>query len=107
MDGQDWTPVVVKRRVAHAPRPASTPGSAAVRRLEDDDLPKPTRSLGAESRQLIIKKRVEYGWNQSQLNTQCAFPLNTIRDIEAGKLCPTPTQLNILNKVLKVVLKYD
>ena len=107
MDGQDWTSVVVKRRVAHTPRHAYTPGSAAVRKLMDDDLPKPTRSLGGTSRQQIVEKRLDFGWNQSQLNTQCAFPLNTIRDIENGKLCPTPTQLNVLNKVLKTALRYE
>ena len=107
MDCQDWSPVVVKRRVAHTPRPASTPGSAAARKLEDDDLPKPTRSLSTTSRQQIIEKRIAFGWNQAQLNTQCAFPPHTIRDIESGKLCPTPTQLNVLNKVLKAVLCYN
>ena len=112
MDGQDWTPVVVKntKKPAHNGGPIHPPVTAAVaaaRRLDGDDThPKPTKSLSSESRQAILQGRVANKWNQTQLNTQCSFPQNTIRDIENGKLCPTPQQLNVLSRVLKVVLKY-
>ena len=56
---------------------------------------------------MIVAKRVANGWNQTQLNQQCGFPLHTIRDIENGKLTPTPGQLNVLNRVLKAGLKYE
>jgi ribosome-binding protein aMBF1 (putative translation factor) len=117
MDGQDWeTAVVGKRRgrggagaggSAAARRPAAGAGAVAARRAETEDLPLPTKSLSGESRHTIVTKRVENGWNQDQLNTRCAFPAHTIRDIESGKLCPTPTQLNVLNRVLKTALKYE
>lgn len=109
MDGQDWQTVTLVKNgrkpvsTSHAPVSA---GVAAARRLEDDDMPKPKKSLSTESRQAILHGRVANKWNQAQLNTQCSFPQNTIRDIENGKLCPTPQQLNILSRVLKVVLKY-
>ena len=110
MDGQDWTQVVVRNRkipsTAGSHKPQVTAAVAAVRRLEDDDAPKKAKSLSAESKQGIISARVAKGWNQTQLNTQCAFPQHTIRDIENGKLTPTPQQLNVLSRVLKLVLKF-
>ena len=110
MDGQDWETVTLKKhgpkahKIGHPPVMA---GFAAARRLDNDDAPpKPSKSLSSESRQAIIQGRVANKWNQAQLNTQCSFPQHTIRDIENGKLCPTPQQLNVISRVLKVVLKY-
>jgi ribosome-binding protein aMBF1 (putative translation factor) len=109
MDGQDWQTITLMKNgrkaaaTSHAPVSA---GVAAARRLEADDIPKPKKSLSSESRQAILQGRVANKWNQTQLNTQCSFSQNTIRDIENGKLCPTPQQLNVLSRVLKVVLKY-
>lgn len=110
MDGQDWTPVSVKNTkksaVSGPARPQVTAAVAAARKLDGDDVVKPTKMLSSESKQAILQCRVANKWNQTQLNVQCSFPLNTIRDIENGKLCPTPQQLNVLSRVLKVVLKY-
>jgi len=108
MDGQDWTPVVVnkvKTRSSASGQKHVSPGLAAQHRIENDE-PRKTKSLSPESRQAILQARVANKWNQTQLNTQCSFPQNTIRDIENGKLCPTPQQLNVLSRVLKVILKY-
>ena len=109
MDGQDWTQVVVKGK---STKPAAAvvkqQVSAAVtqaRKLESDEPSKP-KSLSHDSKQAIITTRVSKGWNQAQLNTQCAFPQHTIRDIENGKLTPTPAQLNVMNRVLKLLLKF-
>ena len=112
MDGQDWATVVVRntKKPTHTggpTRPHVTAAVALASRLDSDHHhPKPTKSLSSESRQAILQGRVANKWNQAQLNTQCSFPQNTIRDIENGKLCPTPQQLNVLSRVLKVVLKY-
>ena len=46
-------------------------------------------------------------WDQVDLNVQCQFPVNTIREIEAGRLVPTIQQLNPLNRVLKTGLKLE
>ena len=109
MDGQDWTQVVVRGKTTKpAAAVTKTQVSAAVaqaRKLESEDHPKP-KSLSHDSKQAIITTRVAKGWNQAQLNTQCAFPQHTIRDIENGKLTPSPAQLNVLNRVLKVALKF-
>jgi ribosome-binding protein aMBF1 (putative translation factor) len=109
MDGQDWTQVVVRgkqtRPAAAVVKPQVSATVAQARRLESDEPPKP-KSLSHDSKQAIITTRVAKGWNQTQLNTQCAFPQHTIRDIENGKLTPTPAQLNVLNRVLKLLLKF-
>jgi len=112
MDDQDWTTVVIKKKGgAHSSsqsesrRPISQQ-AALMRKLASDE-PVKLRSLSATSRQSIIQARVALTMNQSQLNTACSFPQNTIRDIESGKAIPTPTQLNVLSRVLKMVLKYD
>lgn len=116
MDCQDWTPVTLHGRRSGGAQaaggaggrpPMQTAGAAALRRLDAEDLPLPTKSLSGASRHAIITARVAREWTQAQLNTQCSFPSNTIRDIESGKLCPTPTQLGVLNRVLKLALKYD
>jgi ribosome-binding protein aMBF1 (putative translation factor) len=54
----------------------------------------------------LVQKRVALGKSQVQLNQDCRFPVNTMREIESGRLCPTPSQVNMLNRVLKASLKY-
>jgi hypothetical protein len=110
MDGQDWEPITVgSAKRAAAPKPAHAPGAKLLHALEDDDAPKkPTRSLSKESRESIIALRNARTpkLSQVELNTLCSFPANTIRDIEAGRLCPSPKQLDVLNRVLRTTLKY-
>jgi ribosome-binding protein aMBF1 (putative translation factor) len=107
---QNWEEVkIVNRSVTAAKRAgAHVPVSAEVataRRL-DSDAPLKKKYLTNESRQAIIQLRVANKWSQADLNTQCAFPPNTIRDIEAGRATPTGQQLTILNRVLKTTLKF-
>ena len=110
MDGQDWEPITVGVRAKKsAHKPAHAAGTKALHAVEDDDLPKlPTKSLSAASRTEIVRLRttMEPKLSQAELNTRCAFPVNTIQKIEAGHLCPTPKQLDVLNRVLKTTLKY-
>jgi ribosome-binding protein aMBF1 (putative translation factor) len=127
MDDQDWTVVTVKRSkrtVGGGSHPHSYNGSqigpkvisarisgtaqalsTASNTLENTEIGK-QKALTPESRQMIIQKRVALGKNQVQLNQDCRFPVNTIREIEAGRLCPTIQQVNMLNRVLSANLKY-
>ncbi len=111
MDCQDWETVKIRKRAPKPkPAPAHIAGSKTLRILDEDDMPvKPTRSLSKESRDEIIRLRNahEPKWSQADLNTACSFPLHTIRDIEFGILCPNPTQLTVLNRVLRTTLKYS
>lgn len=112
MDNQDWTTVVMKKKnTGHSASQSEsrTPASqhTSLMRKLDSETPVKIKSLGPSSRQAIVQARVTKSMNQSQLNTACAFPANTIRDIENGKVIPTPTQLNVLSRLLSIVLKYD
>ena len=112
-DGQDWTEVKIRGKPKPAtaaqggPVPKYNSQASHLRKLEQADGPIKLKQLSSESKQMIVAKRVANGWNQTQLNQQCNFPLHTIRDIENGKITPTPGQLNTLNRVLKTGLKYE
>jgi ribosome-binding protein aMBF1 (putative translation factor) len=123
MDGQDWTPVVLRNRKAVASTSAlvKAPGEgpiqerkgaaknmgASFHKLESTETAGTLKRLSNESKQTIIAKRAAAGWNQARLNQECNFPVNTIRDIECGKICPNVQQLNTLNRILKVGLTYE
>lgn len=120
---QDWEPVRIQRgltagdskkakgsfsgssKVARTAVPS--PDAARLRKLDAADTPFKQKRLTAQSRQEIVTRRTAAGWNQTQLNQQCLFPVNTIREIEAGRLTPSPQQLNTLNRVLKTGLKLE
>ena len=110
---QDWEPVTIRRSGAsHRQSYAATGATKIVARpfqaahkLEETEVGK-LKDLSAESRMELVQKRVALNKSQMQLNQDCRFPVNTIREIESGRLCPTPTQINMLNRVLKASLKY-
>ena len=119
MDGQDWNPIVLRsfgqksaargassRGAGASSRYTPTEESVRLRRLESEDMPIPTKHLSSESRTEMIRARTTKGMTQVQLNTGCAFPIHTIRDIENGKLCPTSTQMNTLKRILGINMKY-
>ena len=123
MSDQDWIPVRIQRRTPDtALRPGvSRPNTAATqdqkksynyqasleRKLMNADEPVKLKSLSLTSRKLIAQKRAEKELSQIQLNSACSFPQNTIRDIEAGKYTPSPSQLSTLNHILKTSLKLE
>ena len=123
MSEQDWTPVRIQRRAPDTSlRPGvSRPNTAAIqdqkrsynyqasleRKLMNSDEPVKLKSLSLASRKLIAQKRAEKELSQIQLKTACSFPQHTIRDIEAGKYTPSPSQLSTLNHILKTSLKLE
>ena len=114
MSTQDWTPVTIHGKqtttgpissATTATQHKATPESAHNRKLaEADDIIK-LKKLTPQSRQEIVNRRASEKWSQQDLNQRCNFPVNTIREIEAGRLQPTIPQLNALNRVLKTGLK--
>lgn len=116
MDGQDWTPIVVRSTAKKpavamggaggASRGGITETAARIRRLEEEDIPKPTKHLSPESRTEMIRARTAKGMTQDQLNKACSFPNGTINKIENGKYCPTAVQMNDIKRVLGIVMKY-
>ncbi len=108
--GQDWSKVVIHGKPvttnAQAPLKVS-PQMSQMRKLAEAETAGKPKRLSPESKQEIILKRLNNKWTQDQLNQECRFPVNTIREIEAGRLCPSSQQLNTLNRILKTGLKYD
>lgn len=109
---QDWQTVTIRARR----KPASTATGGAKQqsaaqvqqhRADREDLPVSSRFLSSETRQQIIAKRVEQKWSQGDLDKQCNFPQHTMREIESGRAVPSPTQLNLVNRVLKAALKFE
>ena len=118
MDGQDWTPVVLGNKKAKVmnsgnhreiieKKALSNSMGASFHKLESTETAGTLKRLSNESKQTIVAKRAAAGWNQARLNQECNFPINTIRDIECGKICPNVQQLNVLNRVLKTGLTYE
>jgi ribosome-binding protein aMBF1 (putative translation factor) len=108
MSFQDWSTVVIKGK-SNTPGPSKVTAKVApevirMRKVEESETVK-TKTLAPESRQEIVQKRVVNKWSQTDLNNQCCFPINTIREIEAGRITPSSNQLNTLNRVLKAGLK--
>lgn len=114
MDEQDWQPVTIRgakksvRGTAASTKPPLTQftaAAAAARKLEQAEEPIKMKQLSSEGRQLLTQHRAAAKLTQVQLNQQCCFPVNTVRDIEAGKIQPTSSQLQSLNRVLRTNLK--
>lgn len=120
IQGQDWRPVILRRDVenSHVVQQSAKEGpnrrataksgldAQQARKLENLETAQKAKELSAESRQDMQNLRTALGWTQDKLNQQCWFSKNTIREIEAGRLCPTGPQLTLLNRVLKTNLKY-
>ena len=114
MDDQDWETVTIrgkKGEKAKANGLASSgykqsSDSAQIRKLAENDIVK-TKVLSKESRQELVAVRSLRKLTQVQLNQLCQFPIHTIQRMESGQHSPTVSQLNTLNRVLKIGLKYE
>ncbi len=115
---QDWEVVTVRRsassrggargaRGAAGAAPHYSPQASSSRKLANATEVGKHKILSAESRNFIIARRSADGITQVQLNQRCAFPPNTIRDVESGRVCPSIGQLNTLNRILKCGLKLE
>lgn len=104
---QDWSKVVIGNGKVSKPsafKPV-TASQAVGNKIADSDIAGKFKKLAPESRQAIVNIRAANKWTQTDLNQRCSFPVNTIREIEAGRLVPTIGQLNTLNRILKTGLK--
>jgi ribosome-binding protein aMBF1 (putative translation factor) len=123
-DGQDWTLVTIKKKPT---KPKAEPvekshvnqrnnhlslsgknlqGAQARKLAESTDIKKP-RTLSLETQKEISATRNSLGLTQTELNKKCQFPMNTIRDIESGKINPTPQQMDALSRELKIPIRYS
>ena len=111
MDCQDWETVTVRGKKSLAAKNTGTNSGGSsdsnqIRKLMENDIVK-VKQLSKESRQEIVAQRGVRKWTQVQLNQACQFPIHTINAIESGKVSPSVSQLNTLNRVLKTGLKYE
>ena len=109
MEHQDWNPVVVRGKNPSGPttrqtKPRVSGEAAHLAKVEREEFIK-SKILSPESRKDLVAARLVLKKTQVELDRQCAFPTNTIREFEAGKLTPNSSQLNRLNRELKISLK--
>ena len=106
MDNQDWTPVVVKKQKPKTQIVAknSNPEYTFLKKLENDEIHVKAKMFSHESKQAIIHYRLSNKLSQSEMDSRCSFPRNTIQQLEANKRAPTTKELQMLNKLLKTGL---
>jgi ribosome-binding protein aMBF1 (putative translation factor) len=106
MDGQDWNIVRIQgvkmATKSKTPSKNTTPDVAAQRGLDQQETAQKPKTLSTESRTQIMQARAAMKKTQVELNQMCQFPVNTLRDIESGRIVPTPSQLIRLNRALQM-----
>jgi ribosome-binding protein aMBF1 (putative translation factor) len=115
MDNQDWTPTILrngtlvqaKKAAEQAAKPKVSAEVIRLAKLANDDGIKRPKVFSVESRQAMMRLRAEQKWSQKDLDMRCSFPANTIRELESGRLPPSSSQLNTINRVLKTGLKLE
>lgn len=116
MDHQDWTTVVLKRRLTARQGQGQGQGVESrdgarnervrMAKMADMDYAEaPKKQVASESLQEIIRKRMELKINQEKADQLCHFPRHTFRDIESRRALPTPAQQSAIQKHLGVQLK--
>jgi len=111
---QDWEPVTIRGKnpsVGTAAQRVSVPRksteSIRLAKLENTDEIKKPKTLTSESRQALVAARVALKKSQAEMDAKCAFPKNTFREIEAGRLTPLGAMLNRINRELKISLRLE
>lgn len=118
MDGQDWTPVVIKRRYTKKELVQSGKTTSEARdleknervrmaKIENEDAPGAKKQVVSESIQELIRKRIELKVNQERADAMCAFPRNTFKEIEARRLIPTEEQKRRIQRYFGIQLKVE
>jgi ribosome-binding protein aMBF1 (putative translation factor) len=112
MDHQNWDPVVIRSTAAitAAAKKISGPKVSeavhAVRKLDAADVGK-LKMLTGKSRSEMAQARVAKGMTQKQLDQRGQFPANSCNSWEAGKICPSGPQINILHRLLGIKLERE
>ncbi len=120
MEGQDWTPVVMRRKYTkkEATAVATLHGNHSIvardplknekvriAKLDSDDAPPIKKRITQDSIQELIKKRLEMKLTQDKADAACNLPKHTFREIEAGRLVATEDQKRKIQQNLSVSLK--
>jgi ribosome-binding protein aMBF1 (putative translation factor) len=112
MDHQDWTTITLRSTKAVATEakknlgPNVSEAVHAARKLDAADVGK-LKMLTGKSRSEMAQARVAKGFTQKQLDQRGQFPANSCNSWEAGKVCPTGPQINILHRLLGIKLERE
>ena len=108
---QDWEPITLRGRPMKGKcvqaRDCGAPERAHARKLEEADGPAKAKIVAADSKQELIRARLGRSLTQDKADAACALPKHTFRDIEAGKLTPTPAILRSISRELGVNLRLE
>lgn len=118
MDCQDWTTVVVKRRIPKKEAIARGMATTVARdshrsdrvrlaKLDSDEVVVPKKRITAISLQDLIRARIALGVTQDRADGACSFPKHTFKELEANRLIPTEDQKNRIQHVFGVMLKIE
>jgi hypothetical protein len=119
MEHQDWTTVVLKRRVTTKEAQAKGQTVAEVRdsdrsekarqakldMMDGTEIPK--KRIAPESIQALIRKRIEMGLNQEKADQKCSFPRHTFKGIESNHHLPTSSQQSLIQKHFGIQIKIE
>jgi ribosome-binding protein aMBF1 (putative translation factor) len=112
MDHQDWNPVIVRSVTAISSAAKKNSGATlseaaqSARKIENSDVGK-LKMLTGKSRSEMAQARVAKGMTQKQLDQRGQFPANSCNSWEAGKVCPSGPQINILHRLLGIKLERE
>lgn len=112
MEHQNWEPVIVRSAAAVSlaskknSGPTLSEAAQSARKLENSDVGK-LKMLTGKSRSEMAQARVAKGMTQKQLDQRGQFPANSCNSWEAGKVCPSGPQINILHRLLGIKLERE
>jgi len=118
MDGQDWTPVTVRRRFSKKElvqtgqtsvqtRDPNKSEKIRIAKLENAEGPGPRKRVAPDSLQGLIRKRIEMSLNQEKSDALCSFPRNTFKEIESNRLIPNEEQRRRIQQHFGIQLKIN
>ena len=120
MDGQDWTPVTLRRtytkkeaavvagqhgRATIVSKDSNKDEKIRLAKLDADDGPVVKKRVDPVCLQELIRKRVDMKLTQDKADALCSFPKHTFREIEAGRTLPTEDQKRRIQMNMSVGLR--
>jgi len=108
---QDWTPVILKRRVGKKDsgqqgiREAENNERSRMAKLDSPEQCITKKKVQPESLQELIRRRIDMKLNQEKADQLCSFPRNTFKEIEAHRAVPTQEQQSRIQRHFGVQIK--
>jgi ribosome-binding protein aMBF1 (putative translation factor) len=114
MSTQDWETVVIRnparaKKTVQERKPAGGEAQRLYKLETTEEAPKKKR-LTRESRQDLQVARTAIKKSQKDVDKELAFPVNSVRDFEAGTMAPSGKQISDLHRYFaasKLTLKVE